>query len=273
MRNLLGVCLLVLGLCSYSFGRIVEIKQMKEILPEIEDQTLVAFDLDNTLVEAKQMLGGDAWFEYLLHQFTAENMAKGMDQKEATLAAIPKASAGWQPYQQVTEVNVVESGTPDLIRALQRQGRVTMGLTARPLELERASLRQLRTVGVDFFQGGKLPAVMKGFSDNRNVAWHHGVLFVGPGQDKGTILKRFLEKNNVAHKKIVFVDDKQRNVDAVDRAFDGTTTPCVCFRYGAADEKVRRFDPKIAEMQRQWYGRILSDEAAARLVENQVPGL
>lgn len=268
--RLLGLFLMAAAIEGQaSFARIVEINRMSEILPEIDLRTVVVFDLDNTVIEAKQMLGSDMWYEHLSEKYTNEALAEGLDPEKAKGVAIPKAVAGWMPYQMVTEVNAVEDSTPQLIRDLQARGLTTIGLTARPFDLAESSARQLESVNVDFRKGGALPKKMKGFDNRKGIGWHHGVIFVGLGNDKGEVLRQFLKANGVAHRKVVFVDDKVKNVQAVDNAYKTSEVPCVALRYGAADPKVRAFDARVAEIQRELFGKILSDESAMRVLDGR----
>jgi hypothetical protein len=247
------------------FAKVVEVTKMAGIKAAVQPGTVLVFDIDNTLVEASQMYGSDQWFEHLVHNGIAEAKKLGLPEPEVKNRAIKRAIEIWQPVQKVTTVQPVERETASIIQGFQQQGYCTMGLTARPLEIEEATQRHLRSVGVNLAAGCKMPEQMKGFESKQDVGWYNGVLFVGPGNDKGEALVHFLKSNGVEAKRIVFVDDKSRNTDSVERACAKASLDCVNFRYGAADRKVKKFDPKIAEVQGQLYGKFLSDEEAARV--------
>lgn len=248
-----------------SFAKVVEVSKMASIKEVVRPGTVLVFDIDNTLVEASQMYGSDQWFEYLVNNGIAEGKKLGLPEAEGKKRAIKRAIEIWQPVQKVTSVQPVEKETASLIEGFQKQGYCTMGLTARPLDIEEATQRHLRSAGINLAAGCKMPEQMKGFEGKQDVGWYNGVLFVGPGNDKGESLVHFLKSNGVQAERIVFVDDKSRNTDSVERACTKAGLDCINFRYGAADRRVKKFDPKIAEVQGQLYGKILSDEEAARV--------
>ena len=93
----------------------------------------------------------------------------------------------------------------------------------------------------------------------------YGVLFAHYSNDKGEVLVRFLRKTGLKPKKIVMVDDRRENLVHVEKALKKRKVTFVGFRYGGADEVVKRFDPNVAEVQMKWFGKILSDDAARTL--------
>ena len=50
-------------------SQIIETKKMSTILNHIDDNTLVVFDVDNTLIEPKSLIGGVAWFKNTAKKF------------------------------------------------------------------------------------------------------------------------------------------------------------------------------------------------------------
>ena len=64
---------------------------------------------------------------------------------------------------------------------------------------------------------------------------------------------------------VVFIDDKSKHTASVNTAIDGLGIEDFEFRYGAADEKVKAFDPALAEVELCYFektGVILSDDEA-----------
>jgi phosphoglycolate phosphatase-like HAD superfamily hydrolase len=258
--------LFAIALISTSgFAKVVEVTKMAAIKEAVQPGTVLVFDIDNTLVEASQMYGSDQWFEYLVNTGIAEGKKLGLSESEVKRRAVKHAIEIWQPVQEVTSVQLVEKATASIIEGFQKQGYCTMGLTARPLDIEEATQRHLRSAGVNLAAGCKMPEQIKGFEGKQDVGWYNGVLFVGPGNDKGESLIHFLKANGIEAKRVVFVDDKARNTDSVERACTKAGVDCVNFRYGAADRRVEKFDPRIAEVQGQLFGKILSDDEAARV--------
>lgn len=241
---------------SLSFGEIRETASMAEALATVDEQTLLIFDLDNTVMKPSQTLGTDQWFDHLVRQ----HIAAGRSQDEA----INRAIALWSAVQRATTVVPVESTTPNLIKGIQRRGITVMALTARPLDLIDTTTKQLKSIGVDFTRTPVLDRQLELRSDDL-AKFAAGIVFVGPKNNKGKVLVQFLQKIGLAPKRIVFVDDKSKHVHNMDEAFKASTTSYIGFRYGATDEEVANFDAGIADVQLRFFNRILDDKSAATL--------
>ncbi len=75
----------------------------------------------------------------------------------------------------------------------------------------------------------------------------------------------FINASKLDPKKIVFIDDKPNNVKSVDAALNAAGIENIEFRYGAADERVRNFDSKIASFEYHYFllhKVFISDEKA-----------
>jgi hypothetical protein len=219
----------------------VPLQHMKDILPHVEPGVLVVFDIDNTVVEPVQTLGSDQWFYHLMQRVKEEEK---LDDEHA----IDRAMEIWNAVQKDTEVRAVESDTPALIRDLQKGGIDVIALTARTLDSAEITKAQLRSIGVDF--GG-------------------AIVFAGEKQGKGDVLVTFMKKTGRKPKRVLFIDDKEKNVESVDRSLTAASIPHLVFRYGAADERVAKFRADVADMQYRWWRHILSDDAAQDLLDPQ----
>jgi FMN phosphatase YigB (HAD superfamily) len=71
-----------------------------------------------------------------------------------------------------------------------------------------------------------------------------GVLFVGETNDKGKLLLELLRRLGLRPSRIVFIDDKVKNVRSVDQALRQAKIPSMVFRYGAADARVKAFNER-----------------------------
>ncbi len=233
MKNFTLALLLI---ASAARAEVREIKTMADIAPAIDATTLLVFDIDNTLVEPVGNIGSDQWFYYLEKAYKRD----GLDEA----AAQAKAAEIWTKTQVTVQVKPVETITPTLIREQQKRGIKVMALTARGAEDAAATFRQLRDIGVDLtasaVRKGDLATELKGF-------YSRGVFFVGEGPNKGVTLVSFLKKINLHPKRVVFVDDKPHHVKNVEAALRESGVPCIAFRYGAADAKVKAFNEVVSE--------------------------
>lgn len=257
--------ILLIALCFWatiSKAEPIEIQKLEEILPHIEAGTTVVLDLDNTVFTANQMIGSDQWYSHLEKKYLAE----GSSAREASM----RAGREVQEVHLKSEVSLIEEGTRDLIRALQKKGVTVIALTARSPGLIFRTRNQLAQVGIDF--SSSAPGNFSGplTSDGHSLA-HEGIIFVGPN-NKGEVLDSYL-KHSLSHpKKILFVDDKIHNTSKLEAALEAKAYKVQTFRYGGADSVVQKFDPAVVDAAHAHYlstHEILSDEAArAKLLKS-----
>lgn len=261
MRRFCSTLLLLLGLAIAlpALAEVREIKQMTEIEPAIDDQTLVVFDIDNTLLEPVHMLGSDQWFDHLVDQ--GKKVRRLSEDK-----AIAEAVVIWNRVQEDVVVRPVEAETPALIKRLQARNVRVIALTARSSGAAAVTERQLRAIGVDLGRNPlPRPAVRPKQKQDTSQPWVGAILFLGENQSKGEALTGVLRSLPQPPTKVVFVDDKARHTKSVDQAMARLKIPVVAFRYGAADARVAAFDPAIVAVQLRWWRKILTDDVARDL--------
>src|SRR5262249_25249503 len=93
-------------------AKTIEIQQMRQILPAVTANTMVIFDIDNTILRPAQTLGSDQWYGYEVKRLTSTGMPEDR--------AISIAIAAWMNVQTKTAVLPVEAATPQLIQFLQK---------------------------------------------------------------------------------------------------------------------------------------------------------
>ena len=222
------------------FSEIREIKSMRQIEREVNRETLLVFDLDNTLIEPIQSLGSDQWYYYLVRKY--KEMDKMSEEK-----AYQKADEVWNKTQWLVEVESVEKTTPQFIQKLQRKGIKMMGLTARTFDISDVTMKQLKSVGIEF-KKAVYPKNLE-FKLVDTAHYVQGIMYIGEQNDKGKVLVQFLKSIHYQPKKIVFVDDKQKHVTSMERALAELKIKYIGFRYGAADERVQRFNHDVEDME------------------------
>jgi hypothetical protein len=81
-------CLILISflICfSSGFTKIIEINELKQAEKHIDRETLVIFDLDNTLMETSQTLGSNQWFEHRIDYYYVK---KGQEHQNALEIAL-----------------------------------------------------------------------------------------------------------------------------------------------------------------------------------------
>jgi hypothetical protein len=254
------------------------------------EDTLVVFDIDNTLLKMNQDLGSDAWFNWqngLLKVSPPSGVAHDINGLLNIQRLLYDLSGMGPP----------ESSTPEFVAELRSVGYPVMMLTGRGPGTLSATLRELAdekyipkdapacgppecgdvlcsTPGIistdairkasehteTCFPGSRLDAL------GRPIVYAGGVLMAS-GQDKGKILKLLLASATNAckgdyaikgrYKAIVFVDDDSRNIENVREAFASTDMKdrVVTVRYGWLDGDVEAFgksDERKSKADRSW---------------------
>lgn len=249
-----------------SHARVIEAANIEEATATVTPDTLLIFDIDNTIMMPAQMLGGEEWYDYVFEKYLNEALARGEPRDQAVLKSIDRALAEWNAVQFVTKVSPVEATAPGIIRSLQQKGVKTLGLTARPNELVAKTDEQLKSIGIDL---GANTVSSKVFTlpGDFPTTFSKGVLFVGAKNNKGLELEKLLKKLGLKPKKIVFVDNKLKHVQNVEKVLASYDIDYLGCRHGAADIKIANFNPSIADMQYKYFTNILSNDKADTFIK------
>lgn len=190
----------------------------KWVIPE----TLVLFDLDNTIFESEDMVAHANFYH--------DMMKKYPDHGHKTLKKM------WAAIKQ-SKVKLIEPITPQVIKNLQDRGIAVMALTARDMELVDATLRQVKSVGIDF---------SKTSPTRKSKYFHHGILFADNNFPKGPALLAYLEGTGFKPKRIILVDDLKKNLVSV-----GESIGAIGLYYPLVDNK-RHLEWDEKEAERRW---------------------
>jgi len=209
------------------------------------DQVLVVFDIDNTLLAMEQDLGSDQWY-YWQKDLEKEDPCSAMlvDNIFAAQGALFFAGA-MRPTQ--------HDGAEQL-RRLQDAGLRVIAVTSRGPEYRLQTFRELRRNGISFWSSALPP--QHGYPDNfipaggsRPSRYEDGV-FLTAGQHKGEMLQALLNKTGTPQPKaIVIADDKAYHLRDMMETFEGSNTAVIAWRFSREDANVDAFDPDEAAVQ------------------------
>ncbi len=246
----------VLCFSKVLFGEVLEIQSISEILPYVTEDSLVVFDVDETLLTTKQSVGGDPWFSDSLKIY----QEGGFSYEEALAKTLPD----YMKLQNMTQVKAVESLTPPLVHKLQNSGVKVIGLTERNLELAYTTLRQLRSIEIDLDRN---PVKIKdlNLSSHFPVKYIEGIVFVQRNH-KGEVLFNMVKLSDSPLKKVIFIDDKMKYIKQVEEVCEAHNIEYVGFRYGANDAAFEVYNSEIAQIQHKYFDKILSNEAAEKIL-------
>lgn len=251
----------ILFLCLfYSLNsEVFEIQNMEEILPYVDSDTLVVFDVDDTLLAPKQLLGSDPWFMQMLSIYDARGLTKSQ--------AVAKVLPTYMAFQNKTQVRPIEKISAALIHNLQQQNINVIGLTTRSTELCFTTHNQLRSIDIDLKKTALKNHDIDVMTD-LPLYYIEGILFTEV-RHKGEVLKELCKKLNYEIKKVIFINDKLKYVVQLDETFKELNIPYVGFRYAARDEEISKYDHNISLIEHHYFNKALSNEDALLILKSE----
>ena len=225
---------------------IQEIDSMASVNSSIASDTLLIYDIDNTVFEPTGNYGSDQWFYYLNKVYRMDGLSAEDAEEKALML--------WNKTQHLITVMPVEKGIPGLIKEQQQSGIKVIAMTARTKEIAAITFDQLKSIDVSFQQSSVLKddiilIEMKSSPLLKSdLLFQDGVLFVGEKNGKGDALLMLLEKLKYPPANVVFVDDRMKHLIGTEKALGTISVPFQGFRYGGADEKVKAFDKFTSEV-------------------------
>lgn len=230
----------MLSLATTTECLIIESNTLECVLDYISPDTLVIFDIDNTLARPRQELSSDEWFCHLVNA----KMAEGHDYITSIYYALPATY-----YAQFNvSLEPTESNAPILLRDLIARSIPIMALSTRSLFVSERTFKQLEDIDIHFLvpfisqEDLVLPMPHPCFYKN-------SILF-GGNNDKGESLIAFFHWMNYYPTKVIFIDDKLKYLLAVEKALKHYNIEFIGIRYSGCDDRVNNFDPAQAE--KQW---------------------
>jgi len=202
--------------------------------------TLMVFDIDNTLLAMQQGLGADQWYEWQ-RDLANEDLCstRNVGNRFAVQGALFYVSA-----MRPTQVDAARQ-----VKAVQDSDIPVIVVTSRGPDYRLQTFRELRRNGLSFTHSaigppGGYQQPFKPVENGRTSRYEDGV-FMTTGQHKGQMLYALLQKTGTGLPKvIVMADDKQKNIDAMIETFGALQIPVHAWRYTGEDENVKNFDPE-----------------------------
>lgn len=254
------ICALFLGLFGTVQGRIIETRYIQDVNPLIDEETWLLVDLDNCMFEGAEALGHANWF----YDEMQKRIEKGMTRDEAIAHAYPL----WVKVQKVSSVKPLEAHFVPTLLALQNRGICIMGLTHRQPSVADSTANHVSSLGFNFLSTAPSKECFS-IPAKTPTLFYQGILFVGDYNKKIDVFDPFLKKINQKPKKIVFVDDKRKNVEELE-ALAEQGIEYIGIHYTAIQYAKPVYDREIAEYQAKFLDKVMSNEAALLLMENGV---
>jgi len=238
-------------------AQIIEIKNFGEIEKHVTPDTLLLLDIDDTLLIPAQMLGCDEWFQCRWQHYQNEGFSKS--------DSLEKSLAEWEAIRHLTKMEIVESGTEEIVAKLQDQKFTVMGLTTQGLALATRTEQQLNENAIDLTLTAPSDHDHYLTVNEHGVLFRNGVLFTS-GTHKGKALFGLFKQLGYTPKRIVFINDKATHLQAVEVIAEEQGVEFIGLRYAYSDTRKAAFSREVANYQflHSTFTQLLSDAQARK---------
>jgi len=225
---------LVLFFTMQTHATIIESNKLEDIYKYVDQNSLVIFDIDNTLGIVED--GAEAWVDYR----TDDLLKKGLSYDDA----FPLVIAMFCTLIEFAKLKPI-GNSPDIVKNLQKKEIPVIALTKRSPPFANATIKHLKNIGIDLSKN-KLYQKDLLLPVTYLSLFSHGIIFTG-GNTKGNVLAAFLKKINYTPKKIIFIDDQKKRVVSVEQMCKKHNIPFIGIRFSLMDNIKKRFTPKAAK--------------------------
>ncbi|MDP1836512.1 MAG: DUF2608 domain-containing protein [Chlamydiales bacterium] len=256
-RPILNMLLALLCFTTVN-GEIIECQRLKEILPYVEEDTLVVFNINNVLTVAYQDAGSTPWAEEHIARLSKE---KNISKPHATNLFIPL----WHHILVNTDVELFDPDAEAMVNYLQENGVKVLALTNRYTEMAYSTHRNMRSVGIDFARTAPFPEdcwIKEATSPSKYI---EGIIFNGLLNFKGDTLATFLKQIDYRPKKLIYIEDKLKHLSQVQKCIQDMGIPFLGIHFGALALQRESYQPELAALQVRFFEDILDDQSAKNI--------
>lgn len=233
------------------FGKIYEIHNLEPLFDDVShatSKTLVLFDVDDTLIVARDMvLRGPA--ESFLRNLVAPYIQTSSKEKFHRLFSIILLER---------EISLINPQSLSLIQSFQNKGSKVICLTAlKPGQMglipsmEAWRKNELKSLGFNFQKA--FPRIQELHFEEYSSLTHPPVFYKGilasGSATKGEALKSFLNKCDFIPDQVIFVDDKRYQLESVENVLLSLNIPFTGYLYKEVDDLPGTLDERVARFQ------------------------
>ena len=242
--------------CFYNicFAEIIQTKDTKvieNVLTSIDTDTLIIFDVDDVLMYPKDQIlrseNADACKE-LVKQLK-QRVGKDKIQDITSIILLARKNKPVDPKM----INLIDTLQKNNIKVLALTNCATGKFGLIP-NTENWRISELKSHGYYFYKSWpdlkdiNLKLLMKD-SNEVNPVYKEGVLFVDQTGKKGAVLDAFLTSVKIIPKRIVFIDDKSKNLVSVAEFAKQNNIEFIGIEYTKALEEKEALNKNIAQLQ------------------------
>lgn len=255
MRKIINFIFITLT-CFYNicFAEIIQTKDTKvieNVLASIDADTLVIFDVDDVLMypEDKILRSQNADACKVLVKQLKQRVGKDKIQDITSIILLARKNKPVDPKM----IKLIDTLQKNNIKVLALTNCATGKFGLIP-NTENWRISELKSHGYYFYKSWpdlkdiNLKLVMKDSNDASPV-YKEGVLFVDQTGEKGAVLDAFLTSIKITPKRIVFIDDKSKNLVSVAEFAKQNNIEFIGIEYTKALEEKEALNKNIAQLQ------------------------
>ncbi len=234
------------------------------ILDFIDKNTLVVFDIDDTLFRAKTAFGSSEWGSRLIKA----EMAKGSSFQESVRKIMPL----WFKAQKFNVLTLVDERIPKLLTEIRKQSLGCIAFTTRQPSALEITRWQLDKFGISFGKG-TVAELKYGPSFRHPTLYQEGVLFTHDFNESAAVFQDWVQQvaeqlgRSKQIKKVVFIDDSFKHIRLMRDAVDALEIAFVGLRYSATDDYKKTYNSDLAAKEKDILMQNVSDTEIHLLLE------
>lgn len=266
------ITLLFYHFCSIAEMRIIfSLKEAQEVLEKLDENALVVFDVDETLILVKDKIRRKHP-EKIIADFNMmhfDTVIEDVERKERLDSIILKTA----------QQELIEPESAQIVKNLQSKNIKVIALTHMhagkysTLEsMEEWRFKQLYDLNINFEINNSMTIILKNFPMVRNShpIFYKGILATARSCQKGEALAELLNQLQWKPSIVVFFDDSFCHIESVHKEILKLNIPCIAFHYKATEIIANNIDFGIAKFQYKYllkHEKWLGDEEAQYLME------
>ncbi len=248
-----------------SYGQFFETRDISSLLPMVDKQTLVIFDIDNIIFRTKTLFGSPEWAKQLINQ----EMSKGTSREASSKKLYPI----WMKAQKYADIVLLDKQILPVLKAVQKKAYGFIGLTSRQPAAAEITEWQLNKFDIDFSRSSfSLFSFISSFK--HPTLYRQGILFSSEFYEKGAVFSSWMEqiKSQINKKnaitKIIVIDNKEKNLQSMADAAEALGLEFVGLKYSAIEPFKKKVDPALIEKEKEILMNNLSDSETWLFLEN-----
>ncbi|PMG14734.1 hypothetical protein BCU97_00845 [Vibrio splendidus] len=253
LHKLAALCALAVAGNAFADVTVKKTDRFQDVAEKISQLTangekpLIVIDIDNTLLTSTSNIGGDIWYQWQRGKLDVKPSA------EDKVDCLFQDSIGL--LYELIPMKIIEDDVPNTVSEWQDKGLTVMALTSRSPNYRYATEREmvrnqfdmtrtaLKTKGSD-----ELPIYVD--NPKRPLSYINGIMMT-TGMNKGTMLDYILDKTGQSFSSIVFIDDSQKNITNMEKAYkDDASIDMNIFHYTKVEhDRIKQYGSVLTQKQ------------------------